>query len=187
MTRLFQLASWLLLAASRGHYHVEAFSNTARFQVDAVLPHHHYHRHHSLFSNNFSCSTSVVSPHRQTKTFGPCTRLYSTSSMMLSEDAFEQEESVASSQTLTQATFGLIKAMVGSGILTLPAGLAAATNTPSGLIPANLMLILVGMASGYTFSLYGRLTHATQTKGMGDLWHSIMDGNDRSKNTRNYC
>jgi len=60
--------------------------------------------------------------------------------------------------------------------LALPAGLAAASNAPSALVPANLLLIFLGVASGYTFNLYGRLTHATQsTGGMGDLWHTIMD------------
>lgn len=54
--------------------------------------------------------------HYQRKT----TRLDSTSSLSLSEDAYKYDDTTAetsSSQTLTQATFSLIKAMVGSGLV----------------------------------------------------------------------
>lgn len=68
--------------------------------------------------------------------------------------------------------------------LALPAGLAAATNSPAALVPANMLLVFLGVASAYTFSLYGRLTHATQsTGGMGDLWHTIMDTNKEHVDT----
>lgn len=81
------------------------------------------------------------------------------------------------------ATVGLIKAMLGSGVLTLPAGLAAISDHPSILWPGNLMLLVLGSLSAYTFFLYGRLVHATQAKSLGELWNVIHKsvGDESSK------
>lgn len=70
-------------------------------------------------------------------------------------------------------TFGVIKAMVGSGLLALPSGLAAVTDYPGGLGPAHALLVGLGVISAYTFSLYGRLTHATQGKSLAEIWSKV--------------
>lgn len=75
--------------------------------------------------------------------------------------------------SVAAATFSLIKAIVGSGCLALPAGVAAVSNYPSALIPANVLMVVLGTMSAYTFTLYGRLTHATQANSLGDLWKKI--------------
>jgi amino acid permease len=75
---------------------------------------------------------------------------------------------------IAAATFGLVKAMVGSGVLTLPAGLAAVSNYPSALGPASALLIILGGLSAYTFALYGRLSDQTQAKSLGELWKKVM-------------
>jgi sodium-coupled neutral amino acid transporter 11 len=76
--------------------------------------------------------------------------------------------------------FGIIKAMLGTGLLAMPSGLAAITDYPSGLIPANILCATLGILSGYTFSLYGRLTHATQAKSIGELWSKIHSSSSSS-------
>jgi sodium-coupled neutral amino acid transporter 11 len=82
--------------------------------------------------------------------------------------------SVGGGSSVAAATFGLVKAMVGSGVLALPAGLAAVSDFPAALLPANVLLIALGVLSAYTFSLYGRLTDQTQAKSLGDLWKKVM-------------
>jgi sodium-coupled neutral amino acid transporter 11 len=86
------------------------------------------------------------------------------------ENGLDEVKSVG----IASATFSLVKAMVGSGVLTLPAGLAAVSNYPNALYPASALLIVLGALSAYTFSLYGRLTDQTQAKSLGDLWKKIM-------------
>lgn len=60
--------------------------------------------------------------------------------------------------TLASASFNLIKGAVGSGVLSLPAGVAAYGDVPKALIPTTSTLLLLGTISAYTFHLLGRLT-----------------------------
>jgi solute carrier family 38 (sodium-coupled neutral amino acid transporter), member 11 len=83
--------------------------------------------------------------------------------------------------SMAAATFGLVKAMVGSGLLALASGLAAVTNYPAGLYPAHILIVVLGIISAYTFSLYGRLTHATQARTLGEIWKRIYT-DDASSN-----
>ena len=95
-----------------------------------------------------------------------------------------------SSSSVAGATFSLIKAMLGTGILALPAGLAAITDYKSGLVPANILLAVLGVLSGYTFALYGRLTRDTGATSLGDLWKKVQNTDDsRLVNVANfvYC
>jgi sodium-coupled neutral amino acid transporter 11 len=94
------------------------------------------------------------------------------------------DETVADSDTdsggssVAAATFGLVKCMVGSGMLALPGGLAAVSNYRGALWPANVLLLVLGTLSAYTFSLYGRLVDQTQAKSLGDLWKKVQKTND---------
>ena len=83
-------------------------------------------------------------------------------------------QSKVSTQTVLPAAFGLMKAILGSGCLALPFGLAAMSDHPSSLVAANLLLLGLGILSAYTFSLYGRLAHATGAKSLGDIWKRIF-------------
>ena len=60
--------------------------------------------------------------------------------------------------TLASASFNLIKGAVGSGVLSLPAGVAAYGDVRKALIPTTSILLLLGTISAYTFHLLGRLT-----------------------------
>ena len=55
----------------------------------------------------------------------------------------------------------LVKSIVGAGVLSLPAGIASFGNAPSALIPASVLIALIGGLSGYGFSLIGRVCHYT--------------------------
>ena len=92
-----------------------------------------------------------------------------------------EEESTSAPTTkassVASATFNLIKAMLGTGVLALPSGLAAISNHRSILFPGNVLLVILGALSAYTFSLYGRLTHHyPQARSLGDLWDTIQKG-----------
>mmetsp|Transcript_44907 Transcript_44907/g.109005 ORF Transcript_44907/g.109005 Transcript_44907/m.109005 type:complete len:530 (+) Transcript_44907:266-1855(+) len=72
-------------------------------------------------------------------------------------------------------TFNLIKAIAGSGVLALPSGLAAMSDTTTSLVPAMTLMTILGLLSAYTFSLYGRLTHISQAHSLGELWEIKKD------------
>mmetsp|Transcript_9563 Transcript_9563/g.19477 ORF Transcript_9563/g.19477 Transcript_9563/m.19477 type:complete len:491 (-) Transcript_9563:57-1529(-) len=73
--------------------------------------------------------------------------------------------------TIPNEVFNLVKNIVGAGVLSLPAGVAAFGNAPSALIPATILISVIGVMSGYCFSLIGRvceMTGATSYRGCWD-------------------
>ena len=86
--------------------------------------------------------------------------------------------------SMLDAVFGIIKAMVGSGLLALSSGLAMVTNVPSHLYMAHVLLIAMSIISAYTFILYGKLVHATQAQTLGELWKKIYGNNSRNSSTQ---
>lgn len=62
--------------------------------------------------------------------------------------------------SLAQTIFNIVKNIVGEGMLSLPAGIAAG----SGLIIGIIITTLFGGLLGYTFSLMGRMCHITGKK-----------------------
>jgi len=67
--------------------------------------------------------------------------------------------------SVAQSVFNLTKNILGIGVLSLPAAVAAGT----GLAPAVLLTIALGMYSGYTFSLYGRVCESTGERNFNGL------------------
>jgi len=82
--------------------------------------------------------------------------------------------------TVVAATFSLVKAILGCGALALPSGLAAISDAPNMLLPANVLLVSLGVVSAYTFSLYGRLAHMTGADTAADIWKRVTN-RDSSK------
>ena len=62
----------------------------------------------------------------------------------------------------------LFKTIVGGGILSLPAGMAAGTGT--GIVPALGILSLHGLMSAYTYSLVGRAVKKTGATNFAEIW-----------------
>jgi sodium-coupled neutral amino acid transporter 11 len=70
----------------------------------------------------------------------------------------DDSSSAAAACSIPMASFNLIKGAVGSGVLSLPAGVAAIGDVKSAIIPASSILFTLGAISAYTFHLLGRLT-----------------------------
>ena len=80
----------------------------------------------------------------------------------------------ASNKETMAGTLNLIKAMVGTGILALPMGVAKSSDFRTSIIPAITLMWILGAISAYTFILYGRLIHISQAKSLGELWENKM-------------
>lgn len=69
------------------------------------------------------------------------------------------------------ATLNLVKNIMGSGVLSLAAGVAAFSNNPSAWFPAAALLVTpLGLLSGYSFFLWGKLCEETGSDSVGEAW-----------------
>lgn len=102
-----------------------------------------------------------------------------------SEDEAKSEKSTF---VLASTTFNIMKAMLGSGCLALSSGLAAVTDHKNMIGPANLLFVFLGILSAYTFALYGRLSHATNAKSLGDIWKTVYKSESSTPiSLANFC
>eukprot|EP00971_Amphidinium_carterae_P037567 738515-Amphidinium_carterae.1 len=106
------------------------------------------------------------------KVFGKqCAHHSRTRVSCATEDASEEDASTPPLQT----SANLAKTIVGSGMLSLPAGMAAFARSPSALVPATLGLVVpLGLLSAYTFYLVGWVCEQTQTDSYGAAWGKIL-------------
>jgi hypothetical protein len=72
--------------------------------------------------------------------------------------------------TIPNEVFNLVKGIVGVGVLSLPAGVAAFGSAPSAFIPAAILITVIGVLSGYGFSLIGRVCAYTGAKSYREAW-----------------
>ncbi|KAL9183130.1 hypothetical protein ACHAXT_004917 [Thalassiosira profunda] len=102
-----------------------------------------------------------------------------TATTLSASDVAADDEDNSGEQTISAAAFNLIKGAVGSGVLSLPAGVAAIGDVPKALLPANCILFVLGTISAYTFHLLGRLTAVASNESkdsdapvtsIGQLW-----------------
>ena len=68
----------------------------------------------------------------------------------------------------------MVKGIVGAGVLSLPAGIAAFGNAPSAVVPAVVLIAFVGALSAYGFALTGRACALTKTKTYRDAWSKSL-------------
>jgi len=87
------------------------------------------------------------------------------------EDA-ESTTTVSGTGTATMANeiFNLVKSIVGAGVLSLPAGIAAFGNAPSAVLPAVALICIIGGFSAYGFSLIGRVCSYTGGQSYRGAW-----------------
>ena len=71
---------------------------------------------------------------------------------------------------MKSSTFNLIKACVGSGVLSLPAGVAAFGDVPSAIVPASILMGLLGTMSAYSFYIIGKLCSETKASSISEAW-----------------
>ena len=72
--------------------------------------------------------------------------------------------------SIPNEVFNLVKAIVGVGVLSLPAGIAAFADAPSAVLPAVTMIAIIGMLSGYGFALIGKVCAYTGAKSYREAW-----------------
>mmetsp|Transcript_23610 Transcript_23610/g.29032 ORF Transcript_23610/g.29032 Transcript_23610/m.29032 type:complete len:503 (+) Transcript_23610:91-1599(+) len=87
----------------------------------------------------------------------------------------ESSSSDDGKQGLSAATFNLVKACVGSGVLALPAGVAAIGDVSSVLVPASMLMIVLGFLSAYSFYMIGRISRlqgSKETKSLSGAWEA---------------
>lgn len=63
-----------------------------------------------------------------------------------------------------------VKAIVGVGVLSLPAGVAAFGSAPPAIIPAGILIATIGILSGYGFALIGKVCAYTGAKSYREAW-----------------
>ena len=119
-----------------------------------------------------------------TGTVRPVTSLCTAAVAGADDDASESskdEEATTGGGTasVSDEIFNLVKSIVGAGVLTLPAGIAAFGNAPSAAIPAVALIAGIGALSGYGFALIGRTCALTKTTSFRDAWSASI-GRDSS-------
>jgi len=76
--------------------------------------------------------------------------------------------------SITNLTFNLVKSIVGAGVLSLPAGISAFGNAPSAMLPATLLIAVIGALSGYGFALIGRVCSYTGSTSYREAWENTI-------------
>ena len=79
-----------------------------------------------------------------------------------------------SKSTMQAAIFNLVKGIVGAGVLSLPAGVAAFGDEKSAVLPAAGLVSVAGALSGYNFSLIGRLCAWTGATSYAGAWEKSI-------------
>jgi amino acid permease len=83
---------------------------------------------------------------------------------------FQQEAWSAGTATVSNEILNLLKNIVGSGGLSLPAGIAAFGNAPSAILPSLLVIFVMAIINAYSFSLLGRVCSVTKSKTYQEAW-----------------
>jgi hypothetical protein len=83
---------------------------------------------------------------------------------------FEQEAWSSGTATIGNEVLNLVKNIVGSGGLSLPAGIGAWANAPSALCPALVLIAIMGLVNAYSFSILGRVCAVTKSKTYQEAW-----------------
>jgi hypothetical protein len=76
--------------------------------------------------------------------------------------------------TIPNEVFNLVKSIVGAGVLSLPAGIAAFGNAPSAIFPAVALISIIGGFSAYGFSLIGRVCSYTGGQSYRGAWSKCV-------------
>lgn len=76
--------------------------------------------------------------------------------------------------SIPNEVFNLVKGIVGVGVLSLPAGVAAFGSAPSAFIPAGILIAVIGILSGFGFSLIGKVCAYTGAKSYREAWSKTV-------------
>ena len=120
-------------------------------------------------------TTTLVPPTRQVQRSTSTTTARSAASVNDVPRGGEGEEwggafDGGGTATIPNEVFNLVKSIVGSGVLSLPYGVAYFGNAPSALIPAVALVSLMGGLSAYTYGLIARVCKNSNTVSYADAW-----------------
>lgn len=89
-------------------------------------------------------------------------------------DAKEVRGGEGGTSTMSNHMFNMVKAVVGVGVLSLPAGIAAFGDSPSAAVPAAILIATIGAIAAYNFSLLGRLCAMTGATSYRGAWEKSV-------------
>jgi len=72
--------------------------------------------------------------------------------------------------SIPNEVFNLVKGIVGVGVLSLPAGIAAFGDAPSAVLPATALIATIGILSGFGFYLIGKVCAYTGATSYREAW-----------------
>ena len=92
------------------------------------------------------------------------------------------------SASIPNLTISLVKSLVGAGVLALPSSIAllagttaaAAATTGWQLLPASIIILVIGLINAYFFSLIGRVCSMTGATSYQDAWDRTI-GRERDQ------
>jgi hypothetical protein len=87
------------------------------------------------------------------------------------------EEVSGGQASLASSTFNLAKSIVGAGVLSLPAGVAFFSDSPSALLPASIICAVFGIVAAYSFSSIGRVCRDTKSHSFQEAWEKTVNPN----------
>ena len=84
------------------------------------------------------------------------------------------KRSAGGTATVPNEVFNLVKAIVGVGVLSLPAGIAAFGNNASAVVPALALIAVIGVLSAFGFATIGRVCAYTGATSYSEAWsHAV--------------
>lgn len=100
----------------------------------------------------------------------------------LANDESAAEAATGGTASIPNLSVSLVKSIVGSGVLALPAGVATLGDSPSVkvIVPAIILILIIGAINAYFFSLIGRVCDKTGATGYREAWEWSM-GPDTSQ------
>lgn len=125
----------------------------------------------SVQKNNLLVNAPLVLPLSQ-KVVAPKLSRSRQQALYAAADAVAEDK--GGDATVTQLIFNLVKGIVGAGVLSLPAGIAAFANAPGGVVPAVSLITIIGSLSAYGFALIGRSCAYTNTKSYREAWDATV-------------
>lgn len=117
---------------------------------------------------------ALVTPSSTSVSRGLQTRGGGARTKLRSDAAAAAPERGTGTATIPNEVFNLVKGIVGSGVLSLPYGIAVYGDAPSAALPATIIVALMGVISAYTFGLIGRVCQATNTESYSEAWDATV-------------
>jgi amino acid permease len=148
--------------SSSSAFHFSSASRSCQLSLLRIVP-------------GLAFSRSAVTPRRSP----PTTTSTRKQIVLKSTVAASSEPLPKGTATVSQEIINLVKAIVGSGVLTLPAGIAAFGTGKTAVVPAVMMITIIGCLSGYAFGLIARVCSLTNTQSYRGAWEASV-GEDSS-------